>query len=103
MNFLSRIIRFLFWVVVVTWGIRLLRWVFRPNLSGSGQSQAGSTATAANTEAIARRLVRDPVCGTHVAEVLAIPLRDGSETVHFCSVHCRDQYAASIRKFAANG
>jgi len=28
--------------------------VFRPNLSGSGQSQAGSTATAANTEAIAR-------------------------------------------------
>jgi hypothetical protein len=103
MNFLSRIIRFLFWVVVVTWGIRLLRWVFRPNFSGAGQSQAGSTTTAANTEAIARRLVRDPVCGTHVAEVLAIPFRDGSETVHFCSVHCRDQYAANIRKFAANG
>jgi hypothetical protein len=103
MNFLSRIIRFLFWVVVVTWGIRLLRWVFSPNLSNAGKSQAGSTTTAANTEGIARRLVRDPVCGTHVAEVLAIPLRDGSETVHFCSVQCRDQYTASIRKFAANG
>ena len=103
MNFLSRIIRFLFWVVVVTWGIRLLRWVFRPNLSEADKSQASSTATGSNTEAMARRLVRDPVCGMHVAEVLAIPLRDGSETVHFCSVHCRDQYAASIRKFAANG
>jgi YHS domain-containing protein len=102
MNFLSRIIRFLFWIVVVTWGIRLLRWVFRPNLNQAGTSQAGSPATTVNTEAIARRLVRDPVCGTHVAEVLAIPLRDGSETVHFCSVHCRDQYVASIRKFAAN-
>ena len=102
MNFLSRMIRFLFWVVVVTWGIRLLRWVFSGSLREADKSQAGSATTTATTEGIARRLVRDPVCGTHVAEVLAIPLREGGEVVHFCSVHCRDQYAASIRKFAAN-
>ena len=102
MNFLSRMIRFLFWVVVVTWGIRLLRWVFNGSLREAGKSQAGSTTTGATTEETARRLVRDPVCGTHVAEVLAIPLHEGSEVVHFCSVHCRDQYTASLRKFAAN-
>ena len=106
MNFLSRIIRYLFWVVVVTWGIRLLRWFLGGMLSGTDKPQAGSAAPAdatANSEGIARRLVRDPVCGMHVAEVLAIPLREGSEVVHFCSVQCRDHYAASTRKFAANG
>jgi YHS domain-containing protein len=50
-----------------------------------------------------RRLVRDPVCGVHIAEDRAIPLDAGSGLVHFCSVACRDQYAAREQKFAANG
>jgi YHS domain-containing protein len=107
MNFLSRIIRYVFWVVVVAWGFRLLRWFIGRMLGGANQPQAGSAVPAtdatANSEGMARKLVRDPVCGMHVAEVLAIPLREGSEMVHFCSVQCRDRYAASTRKFAANG
>jgi YHS domain-containing protein len=106
MNFLSRIVRYVFWVVVVAWGFRLLRWFIGRMLGGASQPQAGSATpgdAAAHLEGTARKLVRDPVCGMHVAEVLAIPLREGSEMVHFCSVQCRDRYAASTRKFAANG
>jgi len=55
---------------------------------------------------LALRLVRDPVCGVYVAEVLAIPLREGTQTVHFCSIACRDKYAGGrgmTEKMAANG
>jgi YHS domain-containing protein len=51
----------------------------------------------------ARRLVRDPVCGMHVAEVLAVPLRESGELVHFCSTACRDKYVNSTQRMAANG
>ena len=50
-----------------------------------------------------QKLVRDPVCGMHVAENLALPLREGTETVHFCSSECRDKYASGTKKFVANG
>jgi YHS domain-containing protein len=38
------------------------------------------------------RLVRDPVCGTHVAPSAALSLSDGSGTHYFCSPQCRDAY-----------
>jgi YHS domain-containing protein len=38
------------------------------------------------------RLVRDPVCGTHVAPAGALSLSDGSGTHYFCSPQCRDEY-----------
>jgi YHS domain-containing protein len=47
--------------------------------------------------------VRDPVCGVHVDETLSVPLRDDGEFVHFCSIACRDAYAHTTRKYAANG
>jgi YHS domain-containing protein len=62
--------------------------------------ETGDSAPPALT---ARRLVRDPVCGVHVAEELSIPLRDGNEVLHFCSIVCRDKYTSSAKKFAANG
>jgi YHS domain-containing protein len=101
MDFLSRIVRYLFWVVVVVWGIRLLRWLFGHALGDAGHSSAQTETPNAETQG--RRLVRDPVCGMHVAEVLAIPVREGAETVHFCSTQCRDKYEASLRKCAAHG
>jgi hypothetical protein len=39
----------------------------------------------------------------HVDETLSIPLREGGELVHFCSIACRDAYVNSTRKLAANG
>jgi hypothetical protein len=39
----------------------------------------------------------------HVAEVLAVPLRESGELVHFCSVACRDKYVNGTQRMAANG
>jgi YHS domain-containing protein len=105
MNFLARIVRFLFWLLVLSWGLRLLRRIVGGML---GNSQAPAPQTADSTDGIpassaARRLVRDPVCGVHVDETLSIPLRDGGELLHFCSPACRDAYAVNVKKLAANG
>jgi hypothetical protein len=114
MNFLARIMRYLFWVVVVSWSLALLRrvlvWMLRGAMpTQSAEDRAGSSAAVgaetnnAQGGLAARRLVRDPVCGTHVAEVLAVPLREGGELVHFCSTDCRDKYVNSTQRMAANG
>ena len=75
MTFLARIIRFLFWIVIVSWGVRLLGRTF------SGLLQANTPPAplqpADNLHAPqAARLVRDPVCGVHIAEVLALQERE---------------------------
>jgi hypothetical protein len=106
MSFLARVMRFLFWLLVLSWSVTLLRravaWMVR---GGAMKPQQGAAAGSSSNQNVAapRRLVRDPVCGVHVAEVLAIPLREGEETLHFCSIACRDQYVGSTNKFAANG
>jgi YHS domain-containing protein len=105
MNFLARIVRFLFWLLVVSWGLRLLRRIVGGMLRKENASGPQSTDASAGipAPATARRLVRDPVCGLHVDETLSIPFREGGELLHFCSPACRDAYAVSTRKFAANG
>jgi uncharacterized membrane protein YraQ (UPF0718 family)/YHS domain-containing protein len=42
----------------------------------------------------ARRGATDPVCGMTVDREHSVTLREGGRTVHFCSEHCRDAYAA---------
>jgi YHS domain-containing protein len=37
-------------------------------------------------------LVRDPVCGMHMAAELSLPVKQGAEVLHFCSPECRDKY-----------
>ena len=104
MTFLARLLRFLFLLVFITWGVRifarLLSALFRP----SQPSKPLEPQRDLHTESAARVLVRDPVCGVHLAEVLAIPLRasDG-QLLHFCSTNCRDTYLNSSRTLAANG
>jgi YHS domain-containing protein len=39
------------------------------------------------------RLVRDPVCGTHVPPNTALSLSSAGTTYYFCSQKCRDQYS----------
>lgn len=105
MNFIFRAIRFLFWVLVLSWAATLLRRVIVRMLRGAGGtgSATGVADPAASDVNNVRRLVRDPVCGLHVAEYRAIPLREGSELLHFCSTSCRDQYLSSAKKLAAHG
>jgi YHS domain-containing protein len=113
MNFLARIVKFLFWVLIVSWSVALLRRVLAWMLRGAMPAQAEQDATGsagtgvapgdAQSGVAARRLVRDPICGMHVAEVLAVPLRESGELVHFCSTACRDKYVTGTQKLAANG
>ena len=116
MNFLARIMKFLFWVLIVSWSVALLRrvlaWMVRGAMPTQADQDAASSAAGggvaegsdeAQSGVAARRLVRDPVCGMHVAEVLAVPLRESGELVHFCSVACRDKYVKSTERMAANG
>jgi len=80
---------------------RAVRWLLRRVLNSYARRE--SAPDSGQPAASSRRLVRDPICGVHIAEERAIPLRVRGEIVHFCSVTCRDQYVASEEKFAANG
>jgi YHS domain-containing protein len=115
-DFLARIFRFLFWLLIVSWSVALLRRVLAWMVRGAmpAQTEQGATGSAAGagvgsapgdaqSGVAARRLVRDPICGMHVAEVLAVPLRESGELVHFCSTACRDKYVNSTQRMAANG
>jgi YHS domain-containing protein len=105
MNFLARILRFLFWLLVLSWGVRLLRRILGGMLGNQTAPAAQTSDDSAGipAAAVARRLVRDPVCGMHVDETRSIPLREGGELLHFCSPACRDAHVGSTKKFAANG
>jgi YHS domain-containing protein len=100
--------RFLFLVLVAVWAFALLRRAVAWLLGGVADTTArrGDATSAEGSEPgieTSRRLVRDPVCGVHVAEYRAIPLREGGDLVHFCSTACRDQYLGSQKKLAASG
>jgi YHS domain-containing protein len=110
MSFISRVIRFLFWLLVLSWSVALLRRVVAWMLRGGTVAPSQGVDVAGSPEGVgmARRLVRDPVCGAHVAEVLAIPLRESGNVLHFCSIACRDQYLRAgeennTKKIAAAG
>ena len=60
----------------------------------SGGLPAGRRGRA-GSPAAAVKLVRDPVCGTHVSTVSALSARAGGLTYHFCSEQCRSEFLAS--------
>jgi YHS domain-containing protein len=106
MTFLARILRFLFWLLVISWGARLLGRIFSSlarNSASVRPEQGANSGGGTETAKVPRRLVRDPVCGMHLDETLAIPMREGDELLHFCSIACRDAYVVSSKKFAAHG
>src|SRR5271169_6358115 len=99
MAFIARLFRYLFWVLIVSWTFRLL------SRAVSKMATKGSEAhpdASGPTDSVGRKLVRDPVCGMHMAETIAIPLRNGNKLLHFCSTECRDKYVKGIQKLAAN-
>jgi hypothetical protein len=111
MNFLARIFKYLFWLLIVSWGatllkrivVGMLRYAAGVSIKQQRPIPAAPPDSTPETQVASRRLVRDPMCGMHIAEVLAIPLREGNEIMHFCSTTCRDAYVGSTRKMAANG
>jgi YHS domain-containing protein len=97
MSFLGRILRFLFWVLLVSWVLKLL-----------GRAMGGAGATPRTPSypqrepAGGKRLVKDPVCGMHMAQELALPLEANGEVLHFCSDECRAKYESRMVRRAAS-
>ena len=107
MTFLARLARFLFWLLVVSWSVALLRRLIAWILRGES-AQAGSAPGEGTQTGPAGRLHRDPVCGMHIAEEIAVALHEAGGTLYFCSTQCRDQYVRSSgtgtggQRYAAN-
>jgi YHS domain-containing protein len=98
MEFLGRILRFLFWVLVVSWAVKLLGRA----IGGASASRSAPGNAPPETLGASKRLVKDPVCGMHMAEELALPLQANGEVVHFCSQECRAKYESSMVRRAAS-
>jgi YHS domain-containing protein len=77
----------------------ILRWIVRKMVSGGAGSKPYMDVP---NDAVSQKLVRDPVCGMHLAESLALPLKQGGETLHFCSPECRDKYLSGSGNIAAS-
>lgn len=95
MGFLGRVFRFLFWVLILSWVMKLLGRA----LSGSLRRASGEgtdRATGPEPAATGKRLVRDPVCGMHLAQELALPATANGETRYFCSPECRAKFENNL-------
>lgn len=101
MAMLARFLRFLFWVVAISWGLRLLSRYFNRMLYSGQPSQHIDPRRDPNSNTTS--LVRDPVCGVYVSETLAVQLLENGQPLHFCSPSCRDAYLQPARKLAAHG
>lgn len=100
MTFIARMLRFLFWVIIVSWSVSLLRRLV--NRMGAGARNRQEPIDVPS-DAGSRKLVRDPVCGMHLAEGLALAERSSSgQPVFFCSEECRNKFMDAPKKFAAN-
>ena len=101
MGFLAGLIRFVFWVLLLSWVIRRVASFF----AGGRQESVRGTGPATTDQfpTSGKRLVKDPVCGMHLAEELALPMSVDGETQYFCSEECRAKYESSVLRRAANG
>jgi YHS domain-containing protein len=89
---LVRILRFLFWTLLLSWIVWLLRKLF----FGS----ASTPRTDASRQMPARPLHRDPICGTYVSSEVSFTLNDHGEVHHFCSIECRDRFRSTMKRAA---
>ena len=98
MGFIGRIVKFLFWVLIVSWAVKLLGRAIGG--AKAPRSEPGNPAEVPVPGG--KRLVRDPVCGMHMAVELALPLEANGEVLHFCSPECRAKYESSMVRRAAS-
>jgi len=101
MSFLARVVRFLMWLLVLSWGLRLLRHIVGAMLRKNQGLAPKSTDSADGIPAAstARRWCAIRCAACTWTKTRSIPLREGGELVHFCSPACRDAYAGNVRKF----
>ena len=95
MGLLVGLLRLLFILLVVRLVGRFVSAVVR--------GYRGQFATPTAPSLGARELVRDPVCGTFVADDRALSATIGGATHHFCSAACRDAALAGLTPKALHG
>jgi YHS domain-containing protein len=101
MTFIARFLRYLFWVAVVSWTVSLLRRLV--NQMAAAHPDGGSNPNVdVPNDSVNQKLVRDPVCGMHLAPGLALQVRHGGESLYFCSPQCREKFLRETPRFAAN-
>jgi YHS domain-containing protein len=101
MTFIARLLRFVFWVAALSWGVSLLRRLVNHMGAGAPQTPPNGDIEIPG-DSFSQKLVRDPVCGMHIAPGLALAVKQSGESLYFCSPECRDKYLGNTRKFAAN-
>jgi len=99
MTFIVRMLRFLFWVVLVTWAIAIVRRIVGSMVRGNTGSKPYMDVP---NDSVNQKLVRDPVCGMHLAPELAVPLKQGGEILYFCCAECRDKFLHGNQKISAS-
>ena len=75
----------------------LMNWALRP--SSSSDSGQRSPMAPPPAQAGSTMLHKDPVCGTYVSEAVAVMLKEGGQTVWFCSEACKEEFAAQPDKY----
>jgi YHS domain-containing protein len=83
------ITRLLILAVLMMLVVRAIRLVMRGVLEAAGPAPRQDTGRAPV------KLVRDPVCGTHIPAGGELSLTSGATTYYFCSEACRAKYRKS--------
>jgi YHS domain-containing protein len=99
MSFIVRMLRYLFWLLVISWSVAILQKIVGKMVRGGTGSEPHGDVPSATAN---QKLVRDPICGMHVAEGLAVPLKYRGETLQFCSVQCREKFLDETPKISVS-
>jgi len=59
---------------------------------GTSSSPASSQRSPTAPPSGSTMLHKDPVCGAYVSEAVAVTLKEGGQTLWFCSETCRDKH-----------
>jgi YHS domain-containing protein len=86
------VIRFILIAILLLLIARIFWKVIDNVLEAAGVTSKRGRRAGSPPRAPAVRLVRDPVCGTHVAPNAALSLSAGGTTHYFCSQKCHDEY-----------
>ncbi len=95
MEFIPWLLRAILVVVAMRFVLRLIGMMMGPASRPSAGPGGARRGPATPAERAGGTLVRDPQCGTYVAESRAIRVGSGSSAQYFCSEDCRRAYLAA--------
>lgn len=91
MKYLERFLRYILWVAVTAVVVWFVRKVFAKAARRQVENSRATHQSGAELPT-AKRLFRDPVCGTYVAEDIAQAFSFAGGKLHFCSRDCMEAY-----------